>query len=393
MQSFDQAPTDPVFVQDPYPLYDQMRAAGDLVHWKNFNKICAVSHRAVTTILKDRRFGREAPTEFARVVPDHLRPFYDIEANSMLDLEPPRHTKLRSLVIRAFTSRGIASLGPVITQLAHDLIDRFPDGPFDIIDAFARPIPVIVICRLLGVPEDRASDLLRWSNDMVAMYQARRTPAIEIAAVASTLEFRAFLTDYIAARRKAPKSDLLSDLIAAEAEGEKLTSDELIATVMVLLNAGHEATVHTLGNGIKSLIENGKSDVTPATAEEILRFDPPLHMFLRWVYEDVTLFGHDFKRGDEVGCLLASANRDPAAYPDPNTFQADRSGPLNASFGGGIHFCVGAPLARMEIHLALNALFTRCPDLRMTEPATFADLYHFHGLDRLMVTTAAQASI
>ena len=393
MQRFDQSPTDPDFVQNPYPLYDRMREAGDLVYWTDYDIVCATSHKAVTTILKDRRFGREAPAEFARAVPDHLRPFYDIEANSMLELEPPRHTKLRSLVMRAFTSRGISSLGPMISELANDLIDQFADGPFDIIDAFARPIPVIVICRLLGVPEDRASDLLRWSNDMVAMYQARRTPAIEAAAVAATLEFRAFLSDYIVARRKAPKSDLLSELIAAEAEGEKLTSDELIATVMVLLNAGHEATVHTLGNGIKALIENGKPDVTPATAEEILRFDPPLHIFLRWVYEDVTLFGHDFKRGDEVGCLLASANRDPAAYPDPNTFQADRSGPVNASFGGGIHFCVGAPLARMEIHLALDALFTRRPDLRMTEPATYADLYHFHGLDRLMVTTAAQASI
>ena len=211
--------------------------------------------------------------------------------------------------------------------------------------------------------------------------------------MASTLEFRAFLTDYIAARRKAPKSDLLSELIAAEADGQKLTSDELISTVIVLLNAGHEATVHTLGNGIKALIENGKPEVTQSTAEEIIRFDPPLHMFMRWVYEDVTIFGHDFKRGDEVACLLASANRDPVIYPNPSLFIPGRTGPLNASFGGGIHFCVGAPLARMEIHLALNALFTRCPDLRMTEPATFADLYHFHGLDRLIVTTATQASI
>ena len=392
MQSFDQSPTDPVFVQDPYPLYDRMRAAGDLVFWSDYDTVCAVSHRAVTTILKDRRFGREAPPEFARAVPDHLRPFYDIEANSMLELEPPRHTKLRSLVMRAFTSRGIASLGPVITQLANDLIDQFPEGPFDIIDAFARPIPVIVICRLLGVPEDRASDLLRWSNDMVAMYQARRTPAIEAAAVAATLEFRAFLNDYIAARRKAPKSDLLSELIAAEADGQKLTSDELISTVMVLLNAGHEATVHTLGNGIKALIENNKPTVTTMTAEEVLRYDPPLHMFMRWVYEDVTLFGHDFKRGDEVGCLLASANHDPQVYSNPGAFIPARTGPMNASLGGGVHFCVGAPLARMEVHLALDALFTRCPNLRITEPATYADLYHFHGLDRLMVTTAAQAS-
>ncbi len=386
MQSFTQSPTDPEFIQNPYPFYDRTRADGDLFYWTDYDMVCATSHKAVTALLKDRRLGREAPPEKAIEIAPHVAPFYAIEAHSMLELEPPRHTRLRSLVLRAFTSRRINALAPMIEELSHELIDRFPDGPFDLLDAFARPIPVIVICRMLGVPEEHADQLLRWSNDMVAMYQARRTRAIEDAAGRAAQEFTAFITDYIDRRRADPGDDLLSDLIRAEEEGERLSTDELVTTVILLLNAGHEATVHTMGNGVKTLLEQGKPAITEASVEEVFRFDPPLHMFTRWVYEDVTLFGHDFKRGDQVACLLAAANRDAAAYPDPNTFQPERSGPVNAAFGGGIHFCVGAPLARLELRIAFKALFDRCPDLAFAEPPQYGDVYHFHGLDRLMVT-------
>lgn len=393
MKTLHQSPTDPGFVQNPYPFYDQARAGGDLVLWADYGIVCAVSHKAVMTLLKDRRFGREIPPEVARPVAPHTQPFYDIEAHSMLELEPPRHTRLRSLVLRAFTSRRIAGLGPEITALAHALIDQFPSGPFDLLDTFARPLPVRIICRLLGVPESRSADLLIWSNAMVAMYQARRTRAIEDAAVAATLAFRDFITGYIAEKRTAPGDDLISELIAAEESGEKLSTDELISTCILLLNAGHEATVHTLGNGVNTLLGLGITTIDEKTVEEVLRFDPPLHIFSRWAYEDVTLFGHTFRRGDAVNCLLAAANRDGAAYDDPNRFDPARRGPQNASFGGGIHFCVGAPLARLELTLGLQALFDRHPGLRLSEPASFADVYHFHGLDRLMVTTADQTSI
>lgn len=385
MDRLRQSPTDPAFVQNPYPFYDRARATGDLFLWEDYDRVCAVSYPAVMALLKDRRLGREAPAEFAPPIAPHTQPFYDIEAHSMLELEPPRHTRLRALVLRAFTSRRIAALAPEIEALAHHLIDRFPAGDFDLLAAFARPIPVIVICRLLGVPEDRAEDLLAWSNAMVAMYQARRTRGIEDAAAAASLAFRAFITDHIAEKRRRPADDLISELIAAEESGEKLTTDELITTCILLLNAGHEATVHTLGNGVKTLIEQGITAIDAATVEEVIRFDPPLHMFTRWVYEDVTLFGHTFHRGDQVACLLAAANRDPAAYPDPARFDPARKGPQNAAFGGGIHFCVGAPLARLELLVALRALFARLPGLRLTVPPTYADVYHFHGLERLMV--------
>ena len=385
MQHYDQSPTDPAFVQNPYPFYDRARAAGDMFYWTDYAMPCAVSHRAVTAILRDRRLGREAPTP--QPFAPHLAPFYAVEAHSMLELEPPRHTRLRGLVLRAFTSRRIAALGPEITQLCHDLIDRFPAGPFDLLDAYARPIPVTIIARLLGVPEDRADDLLAWSNAMVSMYQARRTPAIEAAAIAATTAFTAFLTDYIAQKRNAPADDLISELIAAEEAGEKLSTDELITTCILLLNAGHEATVHTLGNGIKTLLETGIRGITDTSVEEVLRHDPPLHMFTRWVYADITLFGHDFHRGDQIACLLGAANRDPVAFPDPARFDPTRSGPANTSFGGGIHFCVGAPLARLELLIGLQVLFDRCPDLQLVQTPTYGDVYHFHGLERFTCRT------
>jgi cytochrome P450 len=315
MQRLRQSPTDPAFVQNPYPFYDHARAGGDLFLWEDYGMVCAASYAATMALLKDRRMGREAPPEVAPPIAPHTRAFYDIEAHSMLELEPPRHTRLRSLVLRAFTSRRIAGMTADITALAHDLIDRFPAGPVDLIDAFARPIPVVVICRLLGVPEDNADDLLRWSNAMVGMYQAKRTRVMEDAANQAALDFRAYITAYIADKRKRPADDLISELIAAEEAGEKLSTDELVTTCILLLNAGHEATVHTIGNGVKALIEAGKPPVTEASVEELIRFDPPLHMFTRWVYEEVEAFGHTFRRGDQVACLLASANRDPAAFP------------------------------------------------------------------------------
>jgi cytochrome P450 len=383
MRRLSQPPTDPAFVQDPYPFYDRARAGGDLFWWDEYGLPCATSHRAVAALLRDRRLGREAPAPVAH--PPHLAPFYAVEAHSMLELEPPRHTRLRGLVLRAFTSRRVAAMAPEVRDLCDRLIDAFPDGEFDLLDAYARIVPVVVIARLLGVPTARASDLLGWSNAMVAMYQARRTRAIEDRAVAATLAFRAFVLETIEARRGAPGDDLLTHLVAAEEGGERLTADELVTTCILLLNAGHEATVHTIGNGVRALLAHGRPPVTEAAVEEVLRWDPPLHMFTRWAYEEVEVEGHVLKGGDQVACLLAAANRDPAAYEDPARFDPARGGPANLAFGAGIHFCVGAPLARLELLVALGRLFERCPGLRIVEEPRYADVYHFHGLERLMV--------
>lgn len=388
MQRLSQSPTDPAFVQDPYPFYERARVAGPLFHWDDFGLVCAPGQAAVGAILRDRRFGRAVPPDRARSVPDRLAPFYDLEAHSMLDLEPPSHTRLRGLVLRAFTSRRIAALGPEIAQLCDQLLDRTADE-FDLVDCYARPLPVIVIARLLGVPEEMADQLLAWSNAMVAMYQARRTPDIEDAAAAAARDFAAFIRAYIGRKRSNPADDLLTHLISAEADGDRLTTDEMVSTCILLLNAGHEATVHTLGNGVKALLEAGIGPAALAPGsiagcvEEILRFDPPLHLFTRWVYEDAEMADHLFRAGEEVGLLLAAANRDPNQWSEPARFDPFRVPKPNVSFGAGIHFCVGAPLARLELQIALPALFNRYKHLHISAPARFANLYHFHGLERL----------
>ncbi len=386
MRQFSQSPTDPAFVQNPYPFYEQARAAGPFFHWADYSLTCTGNAAACSAIFRDRRFGRESPEPLN--IPDHLRPFYAVEAHSMLELEAPRHTRLRSLVLRAFTSRRIDALGPQISALSHQLIDAFPDGPFDLLSHFGQKLPVIIIARLLGVPEDMAPDLLKWSNAMVGMYMAGRDRAREDRAVAATEAFVAFLRGYVEDRRAKPADDLITHLIAAEDDGERLSTDELITTCILLLNAGHEATVHTIGNGVKLVLETGAqgamADPDPLV-EEILRFDPALHMFTRWAYTDVEVMRHKFKRGDQVGLLLAMANRDAGVWDDPHRFDPTRIIKPNTSFGAGVHFCVGAPLARLELRLALPILFARRPDLRLAEVPSYADVYHFHGLQRLMV--------
>ncbi|WP_417523941.1 cytochrome P450 [Marinovum sp.] len=392
MAELTQSPTDPDFVQNPYPFYAKARARGAVHHWRDYGIDCAFSHAAVNAALRDSRMGREAPEELKHPRPTHLRDFYAVDDNSMLELEAPRHTRLRKLVLHAFTARGIAGLAPEIETLCHDLIDAFPEGDFDLLPLYAAKVPVIVIARLLGVPDDMADQLLAWSNAMVAMYQARRDREIEEAANAAARDFSAFLADYVATRRRTPGDDLITRLIAAEADGETLSLDELIATCVLLLNAGHEATVNTLGNGVKAMLETGadpdwtSAEMIDATVEEILRYDPPLHMFTRWVYEDLEIGRTSLKRGDRIGLLLGAAGRDPQTWDDPDRFDPNRHLKPHVAFGAGRHFCVGAPLARLELQIALRVLFERLPGLGIAEPPVYANLYHFHGLRNLMLT-------
>jgi cytochrome P450 len=398
MQRLSQSPRDPAFIQDPYPFYDRARAAGPLFLWRDYGFPCAAGYDAVGSLLRDRRLGREPPAELRPPRPAHLADFHALDDISMLDREPPAHTRLRALVLRAFTSRRIAALGPEIAALAHDLLDA-ADGPqIDLLPAFAERLPVVVIARLLGVPEDMADRLLAWSHAMVAMYQARRDRAVEDAANAAARDFAAFLRGYVEARRADPRDDLITHLIAAEADGARLSTDELIATCVLLLNAGHEATVHAIGNGVRAILTAGADparlfagpDATEATVEEILRFDPPLHLFTRIAREDLELHGVRLRRGDTVGCLLAAAGRDPARFPDPGRFAARPGAPAQLAFGAGIHFCVGAPLARLELATALPVLFARLPGLAFAEAPVFADRYHFRGLERLVVRAPAR---
>jgi unspecific monooxygenase len=393
MNPLSQSPHDPAFVQDPYAFYDLARAAGPIVFWEEYAMPAVFDARSVQALLRDRRLGRNVPQCQRMPVPDHLAPFHAVEQHSLLELEPPDHTRLRGLVLRAFTSRRIRALRPDIEHITADLLARLPSGvPFDLIPAFCTQLPVRIIARLLGVPEEIAPDLLRWSGAMVAMYQAGRTRQIEEDAARAATEFATFLRGYVEERRSTPADDLISELIAAEQSGARLTTAELISICVLLLNAGHEATVHSLGNAVKCLLEHETPasalapDAIGATCEELLRYTPPLHLFDRYVYDDVEIAGVTLLRGSRVALLLAAAGRDPRVFEHADQFIPGRRPHPHAAFGGGLHFCVGAPLARMEMQIALPALFARLPKLALTAKPIFADSYHFHKLDHLIVT-------
>ncbi len=386
-------PRDTQFYENPYPYYHRIRAEVPVFKWEQYGHWCFSRHEDVNTLLRDRRFGRQILHVASREqlgwpeLPMHIAAFTAHEKHSLLELEPPVHSRLRGLINRAFLSRQVERLRPIITSLSNRLIDGFEaKGEVDLLAAYATPIPVIVICELLGAPVEMAEQFLKWSHDHVAMYMAKRDRAIEDAAVKSVLEFSAYMHGLIAEKRKKPEDDLLSELVKAETEGQKLSEDELVTTAILILNAGHEATVHSIGNGVKALLERGLSGpITEGLIEEVLRFDAPLHMFTRYALEDLEYAGVQLKKGETVGLILGAANRDPARFDEPDIFNPTRDPNPHVSFGAGIHFCVGAPLARLEMLIAFEVLFARLPKLRLVGQPKYKDVYHFHGLEQLQV--------
>jgi cytochrome P450 len=317
-----------------------------------------------------------------------------VDNATMIQMEPPDHTRLRGLVQKAFMARQIERLRPQIQALCDQLIDEMlAQGKVDLLPAYATPVPVVTIARMLGVPVEMSDHLLRWSHAMVAMYELGRTREQERQAVQATQEFYAYLKDLVNERRRAPTDDLISHLIEAEDQGNRLTEHELISSCMQLLNAGHEATVNVIGNGVYALLTHrdqweklvAHPELTRSAVEELLRFDTPLHLFTRWVLDDLEWNGHRFKFGDTVALLLGAANRDPQRFPQPAVLDITRSDNPHLSFGGGIHFCIGAPLARLELEVALGTLARRAPKLALLEQPTYRNAYHFHGLQSLMV--------
>lgn len=391
MKTLIQSPSDPAFIQNPYTFYTQARRDAPVAFWEDYGMLAVFDHATVHALLRDKRLGREVPSELRKPVPDHLKAFDAIEQHSMLEKEGDTHRRLRGLVLRAFTSRRIANLNDDIVEICNDLIATFPKKDFDLIPAYCTQLPVRVIARLLGVPEEHGDDLLRWSNAMVSMYQANRSRAIEDAANTAASEFSDFLTRYIETRRNDPRDDLITNLIAAEEDGVKLSTDELIGTCVLLLNAGHEATVHSMGNAVKTLLENNApsdflaSNAIADIAEELLRFDPPLHMFTRYAYEDIEVGGLRLKKGAEVALVLGSAGRCEEIWEHADQFSPNKNSKAHVAFGGGVHFCVGAPLARLEMQIGIRMLFDACPNLTLAQTPVYADSYHFHKLESLMV--------
>lgn len=401
-------PRDPEFFKQPYPFYAQLHAKCPTFLWQDYGHWCFAGWDEVNALFRDKRFGRQishvaTAKELGWPPPlPHTVDFENLEDNSILSLEPPEHTRLRTLINRSFVSRQVENLRPRIQTLASELVDSFIDkGKVELLEDFSAPIPVLIIAEMLGVPAHMAPQLLDWSHHMVAMYEFGRTKEVEIRANAAARDFTTYLKELADEKRKCPTDDLISYMLTTEHRGQRLTDGELISTSILLLNAGHEATVHQAGNGIKSILESGLNPAdlfaddaqTAKTVEECLRFDAPLHMFTRYALSDIDLGnGIELKKGDTIGLMIGAANRDPKRFAAPDTFNPARTDQANITFGAGIHFCIGAPLARIELQVALKTLFDRLPNLRLAEPPQYSNKYHFQGLDSNIAPTCASNS-
>ena len=380
MLSFD--PTDPGFLADPYPTLTALREESPIFYEESLERWFVTRHADVRACLRDRRLGRNfrhvgGDDQFGATPLDpRWQEFWDTERWSLLWLEPPDHTRIRRLVAAAFTPRSVESLRAPAAQLARELLEPYAErGRMELLRDYAQPYSIAVICRMLGVPTDRGSDLLDWSHAMVKMYEFDTTDAQASAATEAAGEFRGYVLDLIERRQREPRDDMVTALVEARVEGGRLTEAEIVSTIIVLLNAGHEATVNTLGNGIRALLRHPEEwdrlvtgEVIPALAvEELIRWDPPLQLFERWVLEDgVEIAGRPVPKGQKLALLFGSANRDPRVFADPDRFDIERGNAAeHVGFGGGIHVCIGAPLARIELEASLRTLVEQAPRLEL----------------------------
>ncbi|WP_322762554.1 cytochrome P450 [Frankia sp. Cr2] len=367
-------PRSPDLVRDPYPVFAELRAAGRPVWSDELGMWLAARYRDADAVVRHRGLGR---IYHPRLPEDLWAGFNKLERDSVLGCEPPKHTRLRGLLGKAFARGNIERLRPHIHELCQVLLDgvaaRTQDGqPFDLIAEFAEPLPVMVIAELLGIPDSDRHLLRPWSADLVKMNEYGRSPAQEAAAREAAAQFGAYVRALATERLRCPHDDLITHLVQAEQEGDRLTEDELVATVVVLLNAGHEASVNCLGNGMVALLSHPEqqrrlverpAELAATATEEFLRFDSPLHLFERTAMADVEIGGVVVRTGERIAALLGSANRDPEVFERADEFDVGREPNPHVAFGGGVHFCVGAPLARVELAIAVRSLMARFPAL------------------------------
>lgn len=394
-------PWNPAFVADPYPAYAELREAGRVRYFEPTNQWLVAHHADVSALLRDRRLGRTyqhrfTHEEFGRTAPppEH-EPFHTLNDHGMLDLEPPDHTRIRRLVSKAFTPRTVERLRPYVERLAGELADALvAAGGGDLLTDVAEPLPVAVIAEMLGIPEADRAPLRPWSADICGMYELNPPEETAQKAVRASLEFSEYLRELIAERRRNPGEDLISGLIAAHDEDDdRLTEQEMISTCVLLLNAGHEATVNSTVNGWWALFRHpdqlaalrADHSLVPSAVEELMRYDTPLQLFERWVLDEIEIDGQVIPRGAEIAMLFGSANHDPAVFTDPERLDLTRRDNPHISFSAGIHYCIGAPLARIELAASMTALLRKAPTLRLaTEPRRRPN-FVIRGLEGLAV--------
>ena len=386
---------DPTFQADPYPVLAKLRELEPMHHDTTLNRYVLTRHDDVDELLFDRSLSVD-PRKAAPGTFESMFGFGDPDRQpSMLFSDPPYHTRLRSLVSKAFTAKAVEQMRPRIQEVVDELLDAIvSEREVDLIEAFAGPLPTIVIAEMLGVdPADRG-DFKRWSDLGVMNFNPLLTPEERERANEAGQAMDQYLRRVIEERRERPRGDLITSLIAAEEGGDKLTDDEIVTMCSLLLAAGNLTTTDLIGNGVLTLLRNPgevkKLQDDPSliknAVEEMLRFESPVLMSGRTPLEDRTIAGTEVGAGQSVTPILAAANRDPDAYPDPERFDITREKTDHHSFGGGVHYCLGAPLARAEAQIAVGTLVRRFPAMRLAEsPLLWRRVPGFRGLARLPV--------
>jgi unspecific monooxygenase len=403
-------PYDPGFLEDPYPTYAELRSDSPVSYDPSWELTFFARHGDVSTVLKDReRFGRDFrhrldPEEVdqdlhRRIYPSQWPTWTRYIRESFIDLEPPRHTRLRRLVSQAFTRRSSEAFRSRLEDATDRIVDRaLEHGTLDVIEDFATPIPVAMIAELMGIPGHDHEQLLGWSHAIVKVFDRNVTPEEGDRAEQATSDFVSYLRSVVSERRVRRGDDLISSMLEVEEEGDTLTEEEIIGTSILTLNAGHEATVHAIGNGLLALARNPDQyrrlrdhEVGVESAvDELLRFDSPLQMFERWVLTDTGVGGASLKKGSKVGLLFGSANHDPGAVgPDPDRLDLGRDPNPHVSFGAGLHYCVGAPLARVELEAAFGRFSARVADVELVEASGRIESLVFRGVENLQVAVTA----
>jgi cytochrome P450 len=391
-------PLSPEFIRDPYPHYDLLRRV-DPLHITPHGMYLASRHADVTNILRDKRFGKDFIERSQRRYGPKVmeEPLFRSMSHWMLQQDPPDHNRLRGLVVKAFTARRVEDMRPRIQQVVDQTLDRvIPQGRMDLIEDYAFRLPVTIICDMLGIPEEHREVFYSGSRDGGRILDPVPMSPEEIAKGNGAIAMsQMYFQQLFELRRKQPGDDLTTQLVQAEEDGSKLTNEELTANIILLFGAGHETTVNLIGNGLLALYRNpdqlallkAKPELITNAIEEFLRYDSSVQMTGRVTLEDIDdLAGKKIAKGESVLCLLGSANRDPAVYPDhPDRLDITRPNVRPLSFGGGIHFCLGAQLARIEAEIAISTLLRRLPDLRLDDAANpeWRPTFVLRGLKRL----------
>src|SRR6202035_3840676 len=391
-------PLSPEFIRDPYPHYERLRTT-DPMHLAPLGAFVASRHAEASLVLRDKRFGKDyVERSIRRYGPQIMdEPAFRSMSHWMLQQDPPDHTRLRGLVVKAFTARRVEDMRPRIQHIVDETLDRIaPQGHMDLIEDFAFRLPVTIICDVLGIPEDHREVFYTSSRNGGRLLEPVPLSPAEIAeANAGSTMAQMYFQQLFELRRRSPGDDLTTQLVQAEEDGTKLSNEELTAHIILLFGAGHETTVHLIGNGILALHRNpdqlallkARPELITNAIEEFLRYDSSVQMTGRVALEDIDdLCGRKVPKGESVLCLLGSANRDPAVYPDgADRLDITRPNVRPLSFGGGIHFCLGAQVARIDAEIALSTLLRRLPNLRLDDADNpeWRPTFVLRGLTRL----------